>query len=158
MLLSAITALADSPLKEGDYTWISNIRNEHPRMFLTEADLPKIREAAFSFEAEAYEKLKKRIDTRLGKPVAFDDPLVSTGESNQNRNWGYYASDAAMLWLITQDRVYLDFTKTILHELIDYYQLRTDNNLNIEWYALSQICAMCAYDWIYNDLCFLCFI
>ena len=92
------------------------------------------------------------MDSKIGKPIVFDDPLTPTGEGKENRNWGFYASDAAMMWLITQNPKYLNFTKEILRELTKYYQLRVDNNLNIEWFALSQICAMCAYDWIYNDL------
>jgi len=143
---------ADAPLKEGDYSWMTSIRTEHPRMFLTKADLPQIRRAAFSYEKKTYDAMKKRVDSKIGKPIEFPDPLVRTGEGKENRNWGFYAADAAMVYLITQDVKYLAFTKQILRALTDYYRLRVDNNLNIEWYALSQICAMCAYDWIYRDL------
>ena len=152
LLLMSVASYADAPLKENDYSWMENIRTEHPRMFLTKDDLPQIRKAAFSYERDTYDAMKSRVDSKIGKPIVFDDPLTPTGEGKENRNWGFYASDAAMMWLITQNPKYLNFTKEILRELTRYYQLRVDNNLNIEWYALSQICAMCAYDWIYNDL------
>ena len=45
----AISSYADAPLKEKDYSWMENIRTEHPRMFLSKEDLPQIRKAAFSY-------------------------------------------------------------------------------------------------------------
>ena len=140
------------PLKENDYSWMEKIRPEHPRMFLTKDDIPHIRKAAHTFEAETYRTIKKRADALIGKDIAFVEPLSKTGEGGDNKMFGYYACDAAMMWLITEDTVYLELTKKILDKLIPYYRLRVENNLNIEWYAMTQICAMCAYDWIYNDL------
>lgn len=139
-------------LKEKDYSWMTRIRKEHPRMFLTKDDIPFIREAAQTYEQQTFKAVKKRADALIGKEIVFEDPLAKTGEGGENRMYGYYASDAALMWLITEDSVYLDLTRKILDKLIPYYQLRVDNNLNIEWYALSQVCAMCAYDWIYNDI------
>lgn len=127
-------------------------------MFLTKADISGIRRAAFSFEKKTYSDMMKRadklIDESTGKPrpIVFTDPLAKTGEGKENRNYGYYAADAAMLYLVSCDKKYLNLAKYILEELGKYYQLRVDNNLNIEWSAFSQICAMAAYDWIYNDL------
>lgn len=131
---------------------MGSIRMEHPRMFLTKADIPQIRRTAFSFEKKTYDAMKLRADKLLGKTIVFEDPLTKTGEGKENRKYGFYAADAAMMWLITQNKQYLDLAKYILKELSAYYQLRVDNNLNIEWAAFSQICAMAAYDWIYNDL------
>lgn len=143
---------ADAPLKEHDYSWMADIREDHPRMFLTREDIPIIRIVAQSYENETFLAMKKRADKLLGQTIVWEDPLAKTGESTSNKTYGYYAADAAMMWLITQDRQYLDLAKYILKELTDYYDLRVSHNLNIEWYALTQICAMCTYDWIYNDL------
>ena len=152
-LLGAQIISAQSPLPAGDYSWMSYIRQEHPRMFLTKEDIPQIRETASSFEKNTFQNMKERADVLVGKPVVFpDDPLTPTGEGKENRHFGYYASDAAMLWLITQDPTYLNLAKDILVELTKYYQFRVEHDLNIEWYAMTQICALCAYDWIYNDL------
>ena len=145
-------AYAQSPLKSDDYSWTDSIRTVHPRMFLTSEDIPQIRKAAFSFEQKTFEQMKKRADGLVGKAIVFDDPLARTGEGKPERLYGYYASDAAMLWLITRDKKYLDLCREILDKLTGYYELRVSHNLNIEWYALTQICALCAYDWIYNDL------
>ena len=153
-MLSAASAQpkAGSPLAPKDYSWMSQIRSEHPRMFITGDDIPHIRKAAETYEKQTFRAMKKRADALVGKEIVFEDPLSKTAEGNDNRMFGYNASDAALMWLITEDSTYLDLTKRILGKLTEYYQLRVDNNLNIEWYALSQVCAMCAWDWIYNDL------
>jgi len=156
MLSGVIPASAqqrtEDPLPSKDYSWMSQIRDEHPRMFITEDDIPYIRQTAATFGQRTFRSMKKRADALLGKEIIFEDPLSKTGEGNDNRMFGYNASDAALMWLITQEPEYLDLTKNILGKLTEYYQLRVANNLNIEWYALSQVCAMCAWDWIYNDL------
>ena len=128
------------------------LRSDHPRLFLTDEDIPLIRKNAFGRESELYSAMKKRVDKLVGKTITFPDPLAKTGESNDNHDIGSRAAEAAILWLITEDRTYLDATKNILDALTDYYQLRVDNNLNIEWYVFSQVCALCAYDWICSDL------
>jgi len=151
LLLSEVCA-ADAPLKEHDYSWMDKIRMEHPRMFITKDEIPQIRRTAFSFEKTTYDAIKKRTDELIGKPIVFDDPLMKTGEGHPNRLWGFYAADAAMMWLISQNPKYLIHTKNILKELSAYYKLRVDNNLNIEWSSFTQIAALCAYDWVYNDL------
>jgi heparin/heparan-sulfate lyase len=157
-LLSSFAASAEAPLKEKDYSWMSQIRSEHPRMFLTKADIPQIRKTAFSFENKAYIDMKKRaeklIDMSTGKPlpVVFVDPLAKTGEGGEDRKYGFYAADAAMMYLISGDQRYFNLARYLLKEVSAYYQMRVDNNLNIEWTAFSQICAMAAWDWIYNDL------
>lgn len=151
-LLGVHAAFAAAPLKEKDYSWMEKIRADHPRLFINKDDIPFIKEAAATFEKKTFEQIRKRADKLLDKEIVFENPLAATGEGNANRFYGYNAADAALMWLVTEDVKYLDLTKRILGSLIPYYQLRVDNNLNIEWYALTQVCAMCAYDWIYNDL------
>lgn len=128
------------------------MRTSHPRLFLTEDDIPTIRENALGRESKLYGQFKTRIDNLMASEITFPDPLAATGEDNDNHEVGFRAAEAAMLWLVSEDETYLEATKTILNALIDYYQLRVDNNLNIHWYIYSQICALCAYDWIYPDL------
>ena len=147
ILLSGIISASaepkpESPLSPNDYSWMSQIRGEHPRMFITKDDIPNIRQAAQTFENTTFRAMKKRADALIGKAIVFADPLSKTGEGGENRMYGYYASDAALMWLITEDSTYLDLTKNILEKVTEYYRLRVDNNLNIEWYALSQVCAL----------------
>ena len=128
------------------------VRKGHPRLFFTAEDIPTIKANAAGDYSKVYESMKKRIDDLMATGITFPDPLVNSGEHNKNHEIGFRAADAAMVWLISGDKKYLEHAKTILREMIDYYQLRVNNNLNIAWYVYSQICGLCAYDWIYNDL------
>lgn len=146
------TLCAGELLQPSDYSWLSDIRQEHPRVFLTSDDIPDIRKAAKTFERTTYVEMVKRVKPYLSTPIEFKEPFAPTGESRPDRMFGYYAADAAMIWLIDGDRAYLDLAKKILAALVPYYEMRVRSNLNIEWYMFSQMCALCAYDWIYNEL------
>lgn len=128
------------------------VRKDHPRLFITADDIPTLKENAAGVYMGVYTDMKKRVDNLMAAGISFPDPLAASGEYNKNHEVGFRAAEAAALWLVSGDRTYLDYTKTILRELIAYYQLRVENDLNIAWYVFSQISALCAYDWIYNDL------
>lgn len=128
------------------------VRTAHPRLFITTDDIPTMRENASGDRKASYVAMKSRIDNLIATGISFPDPLAKSGEYNTNHEIGFRAVEAATIWLVSGDRTYLEHTKTILKELTAYYQLRVKNNLNIAWYVYSQVCALCAYDWIYNDL------
>ena len=128
------------------------VRKDHPRLFITSDDIPTLKENAAGRYSGVYKDMKKRVDNLMATGISFPDPLAASGEYNKNHEVGFRAAEAAALWIVSGNETYLDYTKTILRELIAYYQLRVENNLNIAWYAFSQISALCAYDWIYNDL------
>ena len=130
----------------------SSARLVHPRLFLTEDDIPVVKANASGRLKDSYDEMKSRIDKLMGSDIVFEDPLAATGENTDNHEYGFRASEAALLWLVSGDKAYLDFTKTLLKEITGYYELRVSNNLNIHWYIFSTICVLCAYDWIYNDL------
>ena len=139
--------------KDSNTAETSIVRPNHPRLFLTAEDLPTIKSNAESGDGKkVYDDMKKRVDDLMAAGISFPDPLAKSGEYNKNHEVGFRASEAAMVWLVSGDETYLEHTKTILRELIDYYELRVENDLNIAWYVYSQVCALCAYDWIYNDL------
>ena len=139
-------------LPEKDYSWEQSIRKDHPRLFLNKKDIPRIKKNASGDQKPVFDAMKSRIDPLLDQPIVFKDLLMASGEGSKDHEWGTRASEAAMLWLVTGERKYLDYTKNLLTELAGFYQFRSDHNLNITWYAFSQICAVCAYDWIYNGL------
>jgi len=128
------------------------IRNEHPRMFITSEDISTLKANATGYGRAIYSSMRSRINTLMSSGITFPDPLAKSGEYNTNHEIGFRACEAALIWLVTNDQTYLNHTKTILKKLTEYYQLRVDNDLNVAWYIYSQICALCAYDWIYNDL------
>lgn len=144
--------VSSAQIKEGDREWLGHIRHEHPRMFLTSEDIPQIAHAARSYENHTFRSMQRQVDNLIKSGVTFTNELASTGESTRNDRYGDRVADAAMLWLITKDQKYLDFTKMLLRKVTAYYKLRASNDLNITWYAFPVIATLCAYDWIYNDL------
>ena len=147
-----VTTVSSAQIKEGDREWLGHIRHEHPRMFLTSEDIPQITHAARNYENHTFRSMQRQVDNLIKSGVTFTNELASTGESTRNDRYGDRVADAAMLWLITKDQKYLDFTKELLRKLTAYYKLRASNDLNITWYAFPVIATLCAYDWIYNDL------
>ncbi len=152
VLLLQISSVAYAQPDANDYSWLSHIRTDHPRMFLTKEDIPQIKHTASTFEQPYCAMLKRRIGRIIDKPVELVDLLVLSGEKNKNDRYGDHAAESAILWLVTGEQKYLDFAKYLINTMIDYYHLRIANDLNINWYAFSQIGTLCAYDWIYNDL------
>ena len=139
--------------KDSNVSGSSIVRTTHPRLFITSEDVKTIKDNATSADGKKiYDDMKKRVDDLMSAGISFPDPLAKSGEYNKNHEVGFRASEAALIWLVSSDETYLEHTKTILRELIDYYELRVENDLNIAWYVYSQVCALCAYDWIYNDL------
>lgn len=146
----------DTPTGDKDTTVVvrpeSPIRTAHPRLFFTSEDIPLIRSNAAGEYRQIYSAIKDRVDYYGVNGFTFNDPLAKSGEYNTNHEAGFRVAESALVYVVTGDSKYLEYTKKLLGQLIDYYRLRVDNNLNIAWYAYSQVCALCAYDWIYNDL------
>ena len=135
-----------------DYAWISEIRDDHPRLFFNGKSFKQIKDRALHEEHELFLEMKNRIDLMIGQKIEFTDPLAPDGTQNADHYYGTRAAEAAFVYLVSEDEKYLDLSKEILVNLVDYYTLRNENNLNIQWYAFSRINALAAYDWIYNDL------
>ena len=128
------------------------VRSGHPRLFINQSDIPTLKANAAGVYSGVLKDMKKRVDKLMQAEIEFPDPLAASGEYNKNHEVAFRAAEAAAIWLVSEDQTYLNYAKTILKKITEYYQLRVDNNLNIAWYVFSQISALCAYDWIYNDL------
>ena len=126
------------------------VRNEHPRLFITKEDIPNIKNAVQTSLSEVYTHTKKEIDKFITEPLFFENPTIITPTQNSIKVGK--VSQVAMLYLITGEIKYLDYTKKSLQKIIEYYHLRIQHNLNADWYVFSQISVLCAYDWIYNSL------
>ena len=135
-----------------NYSWISEIHNDHPRLFFNNKSFKQIKNRALNDENELFGEMKSRVDLLIGQKIEFSDPLVPDGTQNADHMYGTRAAEAAFVYLVSEDEKYLDLSKEILVSLVDYYTLRNENDLNIQWYAFSRINALAAYDWIYNDL------
>ena len=135
-----------------DYSWTTKIRDDHPRLFFNNTSFQKIKERALNEEQDIFEEMKNRVDLLIGQKIEFKEPLVHDGTQNTDHEYGTRAAEAAFVYLVLKDKKYLSLSKELLVSLIDYYNLRNEANLNIQWFAFSRINALAAYDWIYNDL------
>jgi len=151
LLVSTNATFAQEGLPQND-SWANNVQEAHPRLFFNKQSFGAVKQRALTEESQLFGEMKVRIDAMLGQEITFQDPLVRDGTQNSNHEYGTRAAEAAFVYLVTEDKKYLERAKTMLVKLVDYYTLRNENNLNIQWYAFSRICALAAYDWIYNDL------
>jgi len=135
-----------------DYNWITEIRDDHPRLFFNESTFKQVRSVALDREKNMFDEMKIRIDKLTGQKIEFKEPYVSDGTQNSDHEYGFRAAESAFLYRVLKDEKYLDLTKELLRSVTSYYRLRTDSGLNIQWYAFSRIGTLCAYDWIYQDL------
>ena len=135
-----------------NYSWITEICDDHPRLFFNKDSFQKIKERALNEERDMFEEMKSRVDLLIGQKIVFKEPLVNDGTQNRDHEYGTRAAEAAFVYLVLKEKKYLALSKELLVQLIDYYNLRNEANLNIQWYAFSRINALAAYDWIYNDL------
>lgn len=144
-------AVTDKSVYE-NYKWQERIIKDHPRLFFNSSTFKNVKARALNEEKEMFSEMKTRADALIGKKIEFTDPYIKDGTENRDHEYGFRAAESALLYLILEDKKYLDLTKDLLRALTDYYTLRNKANLNIQWYAFSRIGTLCAYDWIYNDL------
>lgn len=148
--LSLLSTTAFAQLKAGDHEWLGSIRTEHPRLFFTSDDVPQIVNNSMLFEQQTFNILQRRLNRLFEKNpnLEYKDEL----KGGQVQQLGYRAAEAAMIWTITKEAKYLDYTKRLLVRLIDHYELRIANNIDITGRTFTIVSTLCAYDWIYNAL------
>ncbi len=134
------------------YPWVSKIQNGHPRLFFNTESFKQVRKRALNEESALFGEINDRVDALIGKEIVFKDSLVSDGTQNTDHEYGVRAAEAALVYLVSKDKKYLELSKNILKKVVDYYTFRNKHGLNIQWYAFSRINALAAYDWIYGDL------
>jgi hypothetical protein len=132
--------------------WLSRIRDEHPRLFFNKESFKQVRDRALNEESALFEEMKNRVDALIGQRIIFKDSLVPDGTQNTDHEYGTRAAEAAFVYLVSNNKKYLELSKNILTKLVAYYTFRNKHGLNIQWYAFSRVNALAAYDWICHDL------
>ena len=118
----------------------SILRHDHPRIFFNAESFPAVKARALDEDSMLFDAMKQRVDT-LGK-----------GEKLESKDYGIQASEAAFVWLITEDDGYLNLARELLAASIGFYHECYAQKKPVHWYAYSRICAWAAYDWIFNRL------
>ncbi|MCK0135335.1 heparinase II/III family protein [Arenibacter sp. S6351L] len=149
-ILSQISLYSQVTLNETNL--MDAMRIEHPRMFLTSSMLSNIKQRALNRDQKIFNGIKERIDKLFEKDFKFENLLIRDGHQSRDHQIGTSASEAALLYLVFQDKRYLTLATKLLRKVVEYYKLRNVEGLNVHWYNFSRINALAAYDWLYNDL------
>ncbi len=144
--------------------WLTKIRSDHPRLFFNQDSWPSVRARALGPSREYYEKIKERVDGYPDEPTGISGgPAFEREETIGGRifklpgaepatEWGDQAMETAFVYLMTGDRQYLDRARRMLEVSIEVYHQCYRERRVVNWYCLSRVCALAAYDWIFNDL------
>ncbi len=168
LVVSSFTAAAEEDALPAGIKPLDAIRKEHPRLFLTSADLPAVRERAKGPCQAEYRALRKMVDALPPDgPVIFNEKLMKRlpdgtiqadkasrfGQQLFRYNGGDQAAAAALLYLIDGDKRDLEKAKNYLRLAgkVVTWCAETAKRWTA-WEAHVETNAFAAYDWIYNDL------
>ncbi|HOX03807.1 MAG TPA: heparinase II/III family protein [Candidatus Paceibacterota bacterium] len=124
--------------------WTQQIRADHPRLFFNAQSWPQVRERALTAKREWYEQIRGQVDRRL------NPGRERLGAAEEDL--GIEAAQAAFVFLVTRDARYLDRAKRCLSTSLDFYDECFRQRKAVNWYSISRVHAILAWDWLYNDL------
>ena len=135
------TAVADPP---GD--WLSRVSSEHPRMFFNKCTWPQVKAYTLKHEAAYYADLKR---WAASMPL---QPNPEECEKGANPKYGPCAQINALIWRMEGDRKALEKSRNYLLAGVRFYVRSSLARRTVNWYSASRICALTAYDWVYDQL------
>lgn len=124
--------------------WVGKIRPDHPRLFFNADTWDTVRNRALGAENEWYKRLQSQADRLLEQIGAEAAPEI--------KEHGQDAAGAAFVYLVTDDRRYLDLAKKLLEISLAFYEQCYEEKKSVNWYSTSRVHATMAWDWLYNDL------
>lgn len=142
---------------------------DHPRIFFNAETWPVVKARAEGPARAARDALLARCDGYPDTPVCSgtepvgrrtvktaDGRTVTTSLAHSSIppivEFGTQASECALAWRLTGERKYLDKCVAMLRESVRGYREAYRNGRAVNWYSTTRINALCAYDWIYNDI------
>jgi heparin/heparan-sulfate lyase len=149
---------------DADAEWLSRLRPDHPRLFVNAAQWPQVQARALGEAKPYYERLKKRVDGYPAEPAGssggavvqkeqrIGGQVVAMPEAAAAKEWGPQALETAFVYRLTGERQYLDKARRMLEVSIAVYRQCYAERRAVNWYSTTRVCALTAYDWLYNDL------
>src|SRR5690606_2733476 len=86
----------------------TKIRDSHPRVFINEEILKDVKARAKGINREHFQDIRNRIEELRRQDIVFSDITITDGSRSKDHEYGLIASDAALLYLVTNSKVYLD--------------------------------------------------
>lgn len=142
---------ASDPAPEGIVPEMSEtLRGKHPRLLLTEADLPRLREF---YRSEAGSPWRKKIEAYLPTCKPPKEAVFLSDATDGQRQGFWRLPTVALHYLMTGDQESLKRTKGFLEMFLSLPDWETGKERNSGMSAGNiMIGAALAYDWVYNDL------
>jgi hypothetical protein len=138
-----------------DYSWIQNLRTDHPRIFLNQEILPKMRAWA---EKTGYQQILADAEnfvidptlTHKQRGAVGDTRPYSTQEVTVPHAYEEEALTCALAYLLTGDKKYAEKTWIFLDHNLSAYRTCAEKRTAISWYGIGRIENMAAVDWVWN--------
>ena len=115
------------------------LRTDHPRLFFNR-DL--LQEAGIQTEGQARDYYQSVL--KWAESVYYSDP--------EDGDQGDDAAALAMVYLLTRRPEAKIAAKKHLEKSLAYYRQCDKDGKAVHWFSTSRINAICAYDWLYNEL------
>lgn len=121
-----------------------------PRLLFNEEKFISMRKALSTnpLLQEAFAKTREKVDKYPDEvnEQSFQNHFYGTDK------FGQTAMTAAFVYKLTGEPKYRDKAVKILKYASEWYPRQYAEGKAIGWTAFSRICALCAYDWIYNEI------
>jgi heparinase II/III-like protein/zinc carboxypeptidase len=144
LILAFYFCLAGKAISKNLPEWTGRIRSDHPRLFFNTQTWPAVQARAQGAEKDWYLNFKKRVDRLL---TEHDKKGKITAQE-----LGPQAAWSAFVFLLTEDKRYLELSKKCLTASLDYYDQCYQQRKSVNWYSTSRVHAILAWDWLYNHL------
>lgn len=144
-------------------SWITSIRNAHPRLFFNQDTWPEVKARALNQEKEWYFELREKVDGYPDNPTIEYARTALPYDRRENGSYitlgydrveevGVQAAHTAFVYRMTEDPRYCAKAKRMLAVAADLYRECYEKRMTVNWYSTSRVHWLTAYDWIYNDL------
>lgn len=148
----------------------ANIRPDRPRLFVNADMLPGMRDYARTTAKPHLDALLKRVDGyQPGEELEINPQYAKLDDEgrlvfirnrgNQNTceygvktDGGIEANACALAWLFTGNEEYRTKAVAYLRLHVKFCQLSQHSRIMSNWYNYSRICALAAYDWLFDTL------
>ncbi len=118
---------------------MKQFRKNHPRLFLNNKLILKIKKELYGKRLDYYKSIKHWANKNLKKKFKSGD-------------YGNQAAAYALIYLFEKELKYLSVSKKLLKKSITFYKNQIEKKKAVSWYNASRINALCSYDWLYNSL------
>ena len=147
----------------------AKVRSDHPRLFLTAAEVPLLRSRAQGACREEFERLMERVERYPDEPklelredlAEIRDGILHFRRNINDQNAAAYvfrgtggreALECAIAHLVTGEEKYRRRALKFLDLNRQFFQLADRSKVMPEWFHRGRLAAIVAWDWLYDGM------